>query len=66
MKIPTISAERFGRRGNKIEAATITIEVIGNEVYIYIRGDKKTQHWYMTKSAWETLISQSKDNNGAD
>ena len=56
-KSVTVTAERFGGNGRKIENVTVNVSVQVGAVYLYIKGSGPPKHYVMPVASWLELVA---------
>lgn len=57
----TVETERFDGRGRGIEKVSFSVNRVGDQVYVYIKGAGPPKHYVMPLARWRELEEAAKD-----
>lgn len=56
-----VRVERFNTRGDRLELVDITVDRIGGQVYVYVKGAGPPKHYVMTVEQWRVLNAAAEE-----
>ncbi len=53
-----VVAKRYDSKGHDVETVTLAVSLTGDRVHLHITGERTSKHYYLSRAAWERLISE--------